>query len=226
MSDASKDVVKVVTGLIATLSALVLGLLIASAKTAYENANEGFRQSSARIILLDQPHAGAVQDRKQKDLREVLRNSFAARIDQLFPKDPSRRSPFGRHRGNSCVRGVCAENPRTIAADRRSGRGTSAVARRGNHRFGSSDAMDGDRSGGKPAPDAVPGRPRPLAYGHVRELRSVRPPQRDCSHRSVPRRAFALGSDLSDRRIQRSFLEDLSRSPGCRWTGRSAILGK
>ena len=93
MSDASKDVVKVVTGLIATLSALVLGLLIASAKSSYETANEGFRQSAARIILLDR--ALAQYGPETKDLREVLRKSYAARIDQLFPKDPTQRSPLG-----------------------------------------------------------------------------------------------------------------------------------
>ena len=53
LNEASKDVVKVVTGLIATLAALVLGLLIASAKNSFDTVNEGFRQSAAKIILLD-----------------------------------------------------------------------------------------------------------------------------------------------------------------------------
>src|SRR3982751_3824870 len=40
LTEGSKDVVKLVTGLIATLSALVLGLLIASAKGSFDAANE------------------------------------------------------------------------------------------------------------------------------------------------------------------------------------------
>lgn len=53
LREDSKDVVNVVTGPIATLSALVLGLLIASAKSSFDAINEGFRQSAAKVVLLD-----------------------------------------------------------------------------------------------------------------------------------------------------------------------------
>ena len=85
LSDESKDVVKLVTGLVATLSALVLGLLIASAKGSFDTINEGFRQSAARIILLDR--ALAQYGPEAKDLREQLRASFKAQMDLLFAKD-------------------------------------------------------------------------------------------------------------------------------------------
>lgn len=101
LSEASKDVVKLVTGLIATLAALVLGLLIASAKNSFDTVNEGFRQSAARIILLDRTLAQYGPE--TKDVRELLRKSFAARIDQLFPKDRSQHSPLGAAEGTAAI---------------------------------------------------------------------------------------------------------------------------
>ncbi len=49
----SKDVVKMATGLIGTLAALVLGLLIASAKNSFDQKTTYVRQMTATIILLD-----------------------------------------------------------------------------------------------------------------------------------------------------------------------------
>ena len=49
----SRDVVKMATGLIGTLAALVLGLLIASAKSTYDQKTNQVRQLTATVILLD-----------------------------------------------------------------------------------------------------------------------------------------------------------------------------
>jgi hypothetical protein len=49
----SKDVVKTATSLIGTLAALVLGLLIASAKTSFDQKVSQVRQLTATIIVLD-----------------------------------------------------------------------------------------------------------------------------------------------------------------------------
>jgi hypothetical protein len=49
----SRDVVKLTAGLIGTLTALVLGLLIASAKTTFDQKTSQVRQLTASIILLD-----------------------------------------------------------------------------------------------------------------------------------------------------------------------------
>ena len=83
LSAESIDVVKVVTGLIATLSALVLGLLTASAKNSFDAVDHGFKEMAAKVILIDRTLAqygpGA------KDARDLLRTASAARLDQLFP---------------------------------------------------------------------------------------------------------------------------------------------
>jgi hypothetical protein len=50
----SRDVVKLVMGLIATMSALVLSLLIASANSSYDQQSSELKALSANIVLLDQ----------------------------------------------------------------------------------------------------------------------------------------------------------------------------
>jgi len=103
LSDASKDVVKVVAGLIATLAALVLGLLVASGKNSFDATNEAFRQSGARVILLDRTLAQYGPE--TNDVRALLRSGFAARIDQLFPKDASQRSRLDAIQGTVALEG-------------------------------------------------------------------------------------------------------------------------
>src|SRR5215468_2329035 len=53
LSGDAKDVVRLGTGLIGTIAALVLGLLIASAKSSHDTQNAQIRQMTANIILLD-----------------------------------------------------------------------------------------------------------------------------------------------------------------------------
>jgi hypothetical protein len=103
LSEPSKDVVKLVTGLIATLAALVLALLVASSKSSFDSVNEGFRQSSAKAVLLDR--ALAQYGPETRDAREVLRTGFATRIDQLFPKDRSQRSTLGSVQATATMEG-------------------------------------------------------------------------------------------------------------------------
>ena len=83
LSESSRDTLKVMTGLMATLAALVLGLLIASAKSSYDRANDDFRQLAAKTVLLDR--ALAEYGPETKEVRASLLNAYQARMDQLFP---------------------------------------------------------------------------------------------------------------------------------------------
>ena len=58
LSSDSKDVVKLGIALIATMSALVLSLLVASAKSAFDTRSNQLVQASADIILLDRRSGG------------------------------------------------------------------------------------------------------------------------------------------------------------------------
>jgi amino acid transporter len=53
LNENSKGVIKLVMGLIATIAALVLGLLIASANSSYETQRGELQQVSATIVELD-----------------------------------------------------------------------------------------------------------------------------------------------------------------------------
>src|SRR5262249_54434949 len=87
-SSESKDVVKLGMGLLATMAALVLSLLIASAKNSYDTQSGELTQLAANIALLDRilAHYGP----ETKDARDFLRRSAARAIDQMWPENGSR----------------------------------------------------------------------------------------------------------------------------------------
>jgi hypothetical protein len=80
LSIESRDAIKLATAVVGTLSALALGLLVASAKTAYDNAEGELKTSVARIILLDRVmvHYGPAT----VAARGLLRKLVVARLDQ------------------------------------------------------------------------------------------------------------------------------------------------
>src|SRR5207244_10771959 len=85
LRDASKDTVKVVAGMIATLSALVLGLLVGSAKSSFDATNTAIIQNGAKVILLDR--VLAAYGPETKDLREQFRGTVAAGIEMFWPEE-------------------------------------------------------------------------------------------------------------------------------------------
>jgi hypothetical protein len=74
-------------GLVATLAALVLGLLIASAKGSYDSQSTEVTELSAKVVFLDRvlAHYGP----EAREARELLRSSVARAIDQMWSKDPA-----------------------------------------------------------------------------------------------------------------------------------------
>ncbi len=92
MRDNSRDTVKVVTGLIATLGALVLGLLISSAENTFDAVDTAIPQSAAKIILLDR--ALANYGPETKDAHAQLRNTVIAGIEMFWPSEKTEGSGF------------------------------------------------------------------------------------------------------------------------------------
>lgn len=78
----SKDIVKMATGLIGTLAALVLGLLIASAKSSFDLKTNQIRQMTATIILLDD--LLAQYGPETTPLRTRLRQSIPPLADRIW----------------------------------------------------------------------------------------------------------------------------------------------
>ena len=89
LSTDSKDVVKLGTALIATMAALVLSLLIASAKTAFDTRSNQLVQASADIILLDR--ALARYGPETKEARSLLQRSVAGTVERIWPTEGAKR---------------------------------------------------------------------------------------------------------------------------------------
>jgi len=83
----SKDAIKAGMGLVATMSALVLGLLVASAKSFYDTQSAELNQLSANVVFLDLilAHYGP----ETREARDLLHGAVASVIDQMWSKDPT-----------------------------------------------------------------------------------------------------------------------------------------
>jgi hypothetical protein len=82
LSTDSKDVVKLGIAVIATMSALVLSLLIASAKGSYDTRSREFTQMTANIILLDRLLAHYGPETKQ--VRDMFHRSVVDALDRIW----------------------------------------------------------------------------------------------------------------------------------------------
>ena len=81
--DATKDLIKIATGMMATLVALILGLLVSSAKTTFDTATAEVTQSGAQIIALDRTLRNYGPE--AQPLRELLRSNLAGSIVRVWP---------------------------------------------------------------------------------------------------------------------------------------------
>ena len=81
----SKDIVKLGMGLVGTMAALVLGLLVASAKGSYDAQGAELTQMSANIALLDR--ALALYGPETKEQRAILRGAATRMLNQIWPKE-------------------------------------------------------------------------------------------------------------------------------------------
>jgi len=84
LSSETKDIVKLGMGLVGTMAALVLGLLVASAKGSYDAQSAELTQLSANIALLDR--VLAMYGPETKEARAVLRVAVTRGLDQIWPK--------------------------------------------------------------------------------------------------------------------------------------------
>ena len=88
LSKEMQDLVKLNASTVATLTALVLGLLVSSAKSSFDAINTGIVQGSAKFILLDRTLARYGPETKAT--REQLKNAIAAAIKKIWPNEKTR----------------------------------------------------------------------------------------------------------------------------------------
>src|SRR5215468_10339090 len=87
LSNDSKDTVKVGIGLIATMTALVLGLVTASAKSSFDALNTAVKHSAADVLALDRTLARYGPE--SKAARETLAQVIAQRLELTWPQHAS-----------------------------------------------------------------------------------------------------------------------------------------
>ncbi len=81
----SKDILMTSAGMMATLIALIIGLLVTSAKSTFDEASSSITQGGAKIITLDYylSHYGP----ETKEVRAILRQAVATGIKRVWPNE-------------------------------------------------------------------------------------------------------------------------------------------
>ncbi len=87
LSADSRDSVKLAMGLVATMTALVLGLLVSSAKDGYDTKRSEVIQMAAKVTFLDR--VLALYGPEAAEARADLRAAVADAVQRIWPKDQS-----------------------------------------------------------------------------------------------------------------------------------------
>ncbi len=88
LSSESKDTVKVGIGLVATMTALVLGLVTASAKSSFDAVDSTVKQTAVDVLTLDR--ALARYGAESQAIRQGIKLAVGNRIETIWPADSSR----------------------------------------------------------------------------------------------------------------------------------------
>ncbi len=92
LEENSKDVVKLVMGLVATMAALVLGLLISTANTSFNQQEGEIQQLGVHLYQLDRILVQFGADGAQA--RAMLRTIVTADLERTWPTDPSKAAVY------------------------------------------------------------------------------------------------------------------------------------
>ena len=100
----SKDTIKLATGLIATLSALVLGLLVSSARDTFNQASGELMQTAVKVVQLDR--ILAQYGPEAKGIRDQLKSNYTNAADLVLSGDQSRQMQLDTPDAAARVEGV------------------------------------------------------------------------------------------------------------------------
>ena len=100
----SKDIVKLATGLIATMSALVLGLLVSAAKGTFDQANNALMHVSVQTVVLDR--VLSAYGPETNEIRKLLKSGFTTATEQLLSGDESEQDKLDTSEAMSRLEGV------------------------------------------------------------------------------------------------------------------------
>src|SRR5664279_5777950 len=90
----SKDILMPSAGMMATLIALIIGLLVTSAKGNYDDTTSSITQSGAKIITLDYYLSNYGPEAKES--RELVRQATVAAIERVWPNESTQRADLAK----------------------------------------------------------------------------------------------------------------------------------
>lgn len=90
LTTETKEIVRLSTGLIATIAALVLSLLVSAAKGSFDRFSDELTENAARVLLLDR--ALAEYGPETGEVRALIKAAYARRIDLLFSGNAAREN--------------------------------------------------------------------------------------------------------------------------------------
>ncbi len=88
-SDA-RDIIRLTTGLLVTMTALVLGMLVSSANSSYQDRKNELAEMASDFILLDQ--VLATSGSETQVIRDELRRLAENSLERIWPSHASRQS--------------------------------------------------------------------------------------------------------------------------------------
>ena len=89
LSADTKDTVKLTMGLVATMSALLLGLLVNSGKASYDTKRGQVIQMASKVALLDRVLVLGVYGPEGAEVRRQLRTLVEEQMRRMWPGEPS-----------------------------------------------------------------------------------------------------------------------------------------
>ena len=98
----SRDTVKVGVGLIATMTALVLGLVTASAKNSFDAVDTTVKQTAIQLLALDRVLARYGSE--TGEIRKSLQRTVGARIEMIWPQGSSKPAILDPIRSGAALR--------------------------------------------------------------------------------------------------------------------------
>ncbi|MBV9724084.1 MAG: hypothetical protein JO299_02815 [Gammaproteobacteria bacterium] len=118
-NDRTHDAVKVGVGMVVVLSALVLGLLVASAKNTFDTATRDLRRFSTQIVLLDRtlraygPEAASARSLIEHYLERALAGTWPTDQNPAIVEDPQAEQLL--YQLQSAILAFMPEDPRKRA---------------------------------------------------------------------------------------------------------------
>jgi hypothetical protein len=104
LNDQSKDTVKLALGVVATMSALVLGLMVSSAKSSFDRVGDELTQAAVVVVQLD--GTLAAYGPETVEIRRVLRKNFQRVVEALVAHDAAEISQMGAPTAGSRIEDV------------------------------------------------------------------------------------------------------------------------